>query len=244
MEIVCHRAGDPSNEDVRRRGSDRHTLNAIRIFRYPDPPADPTKEWLSTSAGKAWRKRVGFTKKIRDVVKNCQYALQYAHGGPDGEGAERAMDRYAVEMNLPRAFLREIGERFLRERGWLTAWKRARWAVAWREKEARTAFGRRRRLLGNRMNIEKEGLNHEVQGTVADICKMLQVALAQAIPGLYMVLQRHDGFYSCVPDTWDDMGTFRAIVEREWIIDGRPLAFGAEYSRISPPSFPSEEPDP
>lgn len=229
MEIVCHRARDPTNEEVRRRHLDRHTVNAIRVLRYRDPPADPTKEWLGSEAGLAWREEMGFDLRTRVLIKSCQFCLQYSHGGPTGQGAERAMARYATELQMSKEALWAIGRTFLQERPWLTAWKRQRWAEAWRKKEARTAFGRRRRLLGDRMNVEKEGLNHEVQGTVADIMKMTMVALAEGIPGARMVLQRHDGFYTEVPAAWDDMPTYRAIVEREWTIDNRPISFGAEY---------------
>lgn len=139
------------------------------------------------------------------------------------------MARYAVELGMPKEELWEIGRRFLKANPWLTTWKRQRWAEAYRTREARTSFGRRRRLFGDRYKIEKEGLNHEIQGTVADMMKLTMVAIADTMPGAYMVLQRHDGWYTAVPDTWDDWATYKAIIEREWIIDGRPLTLPAEY---------------
>ncbi len=79
--------------------------------------------------------------------------------------------------------------------------------------------------------MEKEGLNHEVQGTVADMMKMTMVALSEI--GCTMVLQRHDGWYSAVDMSWDDMALYRSVVEREWQIDGRPISFPSEYEVIN-----------
>jgi len=101
----------------------------------------------------------------------------------------------------------------------------------WRLKEARTSFGRRRRFpvmsLRDRYRVQKEGFSHEISGTVADMMKMTMVSLAQI--GCRMVLQRHDGWYSEVPQDWDDWDAYKRVVEREWIIDGRPISFPADY---------------
>jgi DNA polymerase I-like protein with 3'-5' exonuclease and polymerase domains len=86
-------------------------------------------------------------------------------------------------------------------------------------------------LFGDERQIAKEGLNHEVQGTVADIMKRVMYQLSQI--GMSMVLQRHDGFYHSVPLDWDDWVSYKGIIEQEWIIDGRPISFPAEYDEIS-----------
>jgi DNA polymerase I-like protein with 3'-5' exonuclease and polymerase domains len=194
------------------------------MFTYPDPPFEPTKEALVTSAGEEWKARVGFHKEIRDGVKNTRYTMQYAKQA-------HTVARYAVKLGLPAKTLIEFGHRYLRSKPWLVQWKSQRWAEAWRRKEARTAFGRRRRLLGDRYQIEKEGLNHEVQGTVADMMKMTMVSLNMI--DCRMVLQRHDGWYSEVQEGWDRMSEYQAVVEREWIIDGRPFTCPAEYETIN-----------
>ena len=221
--IVSHRCQDPVDLEAKRRGLDLHTVTAIRMFRYPDPAGEPTKEWLKSSPGLEWREQVGFTEPIRGGVKNTRYTMQYAK-------QPATVARYAVKLGLPPRTLIEFGHRYLRSKPWLTTWKAARWAECWRRKEARTAFGRRRRLLGDRYQVEKEGLNHEVQGTVADMMKMTMMALNEL--GCRMVLQRHDGWYSSVDSTWNDMASYRSVVEREWIIDGRPISFPAEYEVI------------
>ena len=222
--IVSHRCQDPVDLEAKRRGLDLHTVTAIRMFKYPDPAGEPTKEWLSgTDAGKEWALRVGFRKEIRDGVKNTRYTMQYAKQAA-------TVARYAVKLGLPPKTLIEFGHRYLRSKPQLVAWKTQRWAECWRRKEARTAFGRRRRLLGDRYQVEKEGLNHEVQGTVADMMKMTMVALSEI--GCQMALQRHDGWYSSVDLAWDRMAEYKAIVERTWVIDGREISFPAEYEVI------------
>jgi len=221
--IVSHRCQDPVDLEAKRRGLDLHTVTAIRMFKYPDPAGEPTKEWLASSHGAAWREETGFTKAIRDGVKNTRYTMQYAK-------QPATVARYAVKLGMDPQELIKFGLLYLRSKPWLTAWKTARWEAVWRAKEARTAFGRRRRLLGDRYQVEKEGLNHEVQGTVADMMRMTMVALRDI--GCTMVLQRHDGWYSSVDITWNDMASYVAVVEREWIIDGRPISFPAEYETI------------
>ena len=221
--IVSHRCNDTVDLEAKRRDLDLHTVTAIRMFSYPEPRGEPTKEWLSSDEGQEWRTRVGFTKAIRDGVKNTRYTMQYAKQA-------HTVARYAVKLGLPPRQLIEFGHRYLKSKPWLVRWKQERWAQAWAKREARTAFGRRRRLLGDRYQVEKEGLNHEVQGTVADMMKMTMHELA--LLDMRMVLQRHDGFYHAIPEGWDDMAIYKAVVEREWVIDGRPIVFPAEYEVI------------
>ena len=223
--IVSHRCQDPVDLEAKRRGLDLHTVTAIRMFRYPEPAADPTKEWLKSDPGREWRERIGLTEAIRGGVKNTRFTMQYAKQAA-------TVARYAVKLGLPPRTLIEFGHRYLKSKPWLVKWKEQRWAEAWRRKEARTAFGRRRRLLGDRYQVEKEGLNHEVQGTVADMMKSIMPELSCL--GMRMVLQRHDGFYHEVQNDWNDWASYKAVIEKEWVIDGRPISFPAEYDEIYP----------
>jgi len=219
--IVSHRTQDVPDLEVKRRGLDLHTFTAIRTLSYPDPPGEPTKEWLKTSQGIEWRAQVGFDDQIRLAIKNVRYSAHYSK-------KIEVVKRYAIALGMDPAKLVEFGRAYLRSKPWLTRWKEQRWAHVISKREARTAFGRRRRLMGSPYTMAKEGLNHEVQGTVADLMKMTMVALAEKC-GTEMVLQRHDGWYSSVPLDWDDMEVYKSVVEREWIIDDRPITFEAEY---------------
>ena len=232
--IVSHRCQDPVDLEAKSRGLDLHTVTAIRMFKYPDPPFEPTDENLASSGGISWCQEVGFRKEIRDGVKNTRYTMQYAKN-------PAAVRRYAVKLGLQPNKLEQFGRLYLQSKPQLRLWKEKIWEDVWRRREARTAFGRRRRFAGDplygtpewhkyKAKVEKEGLNHEVQGTVADMMKITQVSLNMI--GCRMVLQRHDGWYSEVPEGWDRMSEYKAIVEREWTIDGRPFTCPAEYEVI------------
>ena len=223
--IVSHRCQDPVDLEAKHRGLDLHTVTAIRMFKYPDPPADPTKEWLKSSHGLAWRGETGFSEAIRGGVKNTRYTMQYAK-------QPATVARYAVKLGMDPKELIKFGHLYLKSKPWLVAWKRQRWEAVWRAKEARTAFGRRHRLLGDRYQVEKEGLNHEVQGTVADLMKMTVILISQRWPEAHMVYQQHDGWKTSVPMNWDDIDEYRGIVEREVMIDGRPISFPCEMEVI------------
>jgi hypothetical protein len=211
--------------EAKRRGLDLHVTTAIYVLGYPDPPCEPTKENLRTPEGQEWRQRVGLTETIRDAIKHCRYALQNSKD-------EKALARYALPLGLPKETLWEIGRKYLRSKPGYVAFKQHRMDEIWRLKEARTSFGRRRRFPvmspRDRYRVQKEGFSHEISGTVADLMKMTMVSLAQET-GCRMVLQMHDGWKSEVPMDWDDWETYKRIVEKEWIIDGRPITFPAEY---------------
>ena len=223
--IVSHRCNDPVDLEAKQRGLDLHTVTAIHMFKYPDPSGEPTKAFLLSSEGEEWRLRTGFTKEIRDGVKNVRYTMQYAKQA-------HTVARYAVKLGLPGADLIRFAHLYLKSKPWLVKWKEARWTEAWRRKEARTAFGRRRRLLGDRYQCEKEGLNHEVQGTVADLMKQTMVLIAQRWPEAHMAYQQHDGWKTQVPNEWNDLDAYRAIVERQVMIDERPINFPCEMEVI------------
>ena len=221
---MSHRSKDEADLEVKTRGLDLHTVTAIRMLKYAEPPFEPTKENLKSDIGLAWRESVGFSESVRTLVKNCRYTLNYALN-------EKAMAKYAAKLGIPAKELCRYGALYLRSKPGLVAWKRTRWALALAHKCAWTSFGRRRRLLGDPMRVQKEGLNHEIQGTVADMMKVTMVALSGI--GCRMVLQRHDGWYSAVPAAWSDWERYKAIVEREWEIDQRPITFPAEYEEIT-----------
>ncbi len=173
--------------------------------------------WCPVTHNGSWVMRQG------DVITMTGNTMQYAK-------QPATVARYAVKLGLPPKTLIEFGHHYLRSKPWLVAWKNKIWADCWRTKEARTALGRRRRLLGDRYAVEKEGLNHSVQGSVADFMKITQISLAEI--GCCMALQRHDGWYSTVSLDWDRMTEYKRIVERDWMIDGRPINFEAEYEVI------------
>ena len=235
--IIGHACQDPVDKEAFDRGYDIHTVTGIRMFRWPDPPFEPTKDALwATDEGREWCGKVAVLIGERDsegrlvpyddscrtrrLVKNCRYALQYALN-------EKAMGRYAIEMRMKKKDLWHFGKLYLDSKPWLTSWKRRTWADCWRTHEARTAFGRRRKLVGKRNSVMKEGLNHQIQGTVADLMKLTIVAVCQQ--GAQLVYQTHDG----AKFIWAGMvEALKPYVEREWVLWGRSLFIPASWEVI------------
>ena len=162
----------------------------------------------------------------RTLAKNCRYTLQYAL-------TPNAMSRYAVAMKMDKKVLVHFGDLYLKSKPWLVAWKNKQWSDAWRTHETRTAFGRRRRLVGDRLSVMKEGLNHMIQGTVADLMKLIvtEVCLKCQVGLAY---QSHDGFKFIVPggEAQSRLEGIRGVAEKEWTLWGRPLWLPASWEVV------------
>lgn len=242
--IISHASRDETDLEAFRQKWDIHTVTAQRMFRWPEFPFEPTKgNIFKSDAGLEWCERVahqmGWDKpyhddhRFRRLAKNCRYALQYARD-------EKAMARYAVEMKMPKEVLFRYGRLYLDSKPGLVAWKRRTWASCWRTHEARTLYwGRRRRLVGNRHAVEKEGLNHIIQGAVADMLKETLFLMLQATPEGWFVLQSHDGWKLGYPRTANPRSVIEKIASREVVMDGRPISFPASWETIYPPGEPA-----
>ena len=167
--LIAHVTEDPVDRETFKRGLDIHTVTGIKMLRWPDPPFEPTKQALFNGAGEEWCARVPVPNPpyhekhpYRTLFKNVRYTGQYCKH-------KRAAAVYAVDLGMTRAELEHFQGLYLQSKPQLVAWKRQAWAECWRTHESRTAFGRRRRLVGSRDQVEKEGLNHRIQGTVADM---------------------------------------------------------------------------
>ena len=161
-------------------------------------------------------------------MKACRYAGQYCQH-------TSAADGYAVELGMPRAKVRQFLQTYLDSKPWLQLWKQRTWRECWRTHEARTAFGRRRRLYGDQASVEKEGLNHQIQGTVADLMKMIVRRVCEVPACLGLAYQTHDGakFIFKNPLVSGVLDKVRYLVGgREWIIWGRPLLLPATVEVI------------
>ena len=139
------------------------------------------------------------------------------------------MSIYAVKMGMPVVDLYHFGKLYLQSKPGLTSWKRRTWAECWRTHDARTAFGRRRRLAGSKVSVEKEGLNHMIQGTVADMLRMT-IAAVCALPDCQgLAYQTHDGAKFIFNAGASPMSQLSEIVEREWEMWGRAIRIPATF---------------
>lgn len=239
--LIGHACGDKVDEEVFRRGYDIHTITAIRMLKWPEPPFEPTKKNLFSEVGQDWCSEIGQlvagtqpgdapgvpysdSHPYRTLAKNCRYTLQYALN-------EKAMTRYAVPMRMKKEILWAFGKLYLQSKPWLTSWKAKIWNDCWRTHESRTAFGRRRRLVGSREAVMKEGLNHRIQGTVADLMKLIVARVCHTL-ACGIAYQSHDGFKFIFPLGQTPLAKVKELAERTWDIWGKPLFLPASWEIV------------
>ena len=169
----------------------------------------------------------------RTRAKNFRYGV-----GQYGTSAKAVLGMPGIEsLGLDRQMLLQRAQRFLDARPKAQAWKEMIWERCRTDKEARTFMGRRRKLFGPDEDRAKDGLNHMIQGSVADLMDWVLIEVERAWPQGHLILNKHDGAILAFPDscpvepTW---AAVRLIVEREWEIgQGTPaMRFPAEWEVI------------
>jgi DNA polymerase I-like protein with 3'-5' exonuclease and polymerase domains len=221
--LVAVYCGDTEDLAAFNNNWDIHTLTMCGMYKLPKPQdlKNPHKSEIDTD----WRGNLnwgGKDDRRRRLAKNCRYALAY---GRD----ERAMDKYATEMKMSVAELRAAGKMYLDSKPALVAWKRRTWAECGRTKESRTFLGRRRRLMGASADAEKEGLNHKIQGSVADMMNWCLIQITNTWGECSLVYQSHDGAKIRFPRNTNPHPSIKEIVERVWEIEGKPMQFTATW---------------
>lgn len=157
----------------------------------------------------------GAKDERRVRAKNFRYGvLQY------GTGAKAILGMPGIEkLGLDRPTLVNRANRFLAARPKAQAWKQAVWQTCQVEKVARTFMGRRRLLFGNPTDRAKDGLNHIIQGSVADLMDWCLIAITTKWPSASVVMNRHDGATVAFPRDTDSraiQAQVKALVEKEW----------------------------
>ena len=204
-------------------GHDIHTITSCNMLGDPLPPnlSNPhtSPECAEWRASRNWQ---GKDDTRRGLAK-VRYCVLY---GRDHKAAEDSA--YAAEwvkQGGNREELVEAARLFLLSKPGLVACKKKWWAIVAKRCEARTEFGRRRRLFGDAWQRSKEGWNHMVQGWVSDA---LNIALLDVLEDerFYFVYPKHDAAIISVPTyTLDEanrehtLGKFKDIVERTWTIN-------------------------
>lgn len=143
-----------------------------------------------------------------------------------------------VKLGFKREILQNAAKAFLRSKPNLLATKRKYWEQTAKAGEARTIFGRRRRLFGDWWSKAKEGWNHMVQGSVTDMINTALIELCgKKIGGQYwtLVYPSHDAAKIQIPanDLIKDreiiLDIFKRAVEREYTIDGEIIVSTATW---------------
>lgn len=177
-------------EDLEAYGNeyDIHTLTSCRML--GDPLPTDLRNPHTSLEDVEWRKArnwQGKNDKRRGLAK-VRYCIFY---GRDHTAAEdSAYAKEWVKQGGDRREFVEAARLFLQSKPNLVACKKKHWDAAGKTCEARTIFGRRRRLFGKLWDRQKEGWNHEVQGTVADMVNISIIELDAL--GYPLVYPSHD----------------------------------------------------
>ena len=137
----------------------------------------------------------------------------------------------AVALGLNKKLETQASLHYLASRPKLAAWRLKTMEEARRTGLSRTFLGRLRRLSDHPEKNIRAAFDHPMQGAVSDIFNLTYLAIKRTLPWLRWVYGKHDSqIWSCpqerVQETWPQL---KAIVEREWDVQGVTVRFPAEW---------------
>lgn len=206
------------------QGHDIHTITSCNMLHDPLPPnlANPhtspeCEEWRRA---RNWQ---GKDDKRRGLAK-VRYCVLY---GKDHKAAEdSAYAALWVKQGGSREELVEAARIFLSQHPNITACKKKWWDIVAKKCEARTEFGRRRRLYGDWWTRAKEGWNHMIQGWVSDALNISIIDILEDTR-FHLVYPSHDaakisvpGYCLTPPEREATIARFKLLVERTWEVNG------------------------
>ena len=170
----------------------------------------------------------------RQLAKTTRYNLQYAY---DHRGILDAPD---LGVFGGRAAALEFAQRYLHSRPALQAAKARVFAESVRTGQARSAFGRLRRLTGDEKGKAKDGWSQTIQGTVSGMMNRVLVEILGQFDEGRLVLNEHDGATLAFPVSHGIDATVawcRPVVEKTWSLWGLPIACPADWCTIVPDAY-------
>lgn len=220
--------GDEEDVQLLASGPDIHDFTCAKYLMAWAPDAHPgcTLDALNLPAD--WQ---GSKDERRVRAKNFRYGA-----GQYGKGARSILGMPGIEaLGLNRHTLVQRAQRYLDMRPKAQAWKERVWAECRNAKMSRTFMGSRRLLFGDEETREKDGLNHVIQGSVADMLNWCLIQIDRAFPASTLIRNSHDGATVAFPKTLDPDTTEAQIkpwVEREWEVgQGITMGFPASWHR-------------
>jgi DNA polymerase I-like protein with 3'-5' exonuclease and polymerase domains len=233
-------AGDKNDLTAWRDGLDLHTITTCSVYDLPLPP-DLRNPHTSPSCGD-WRVSVGWEgkeDKRRVSCKNLRYGvLQY---GTNEKAASEIRD--IEKLGLTREELFARAKKLLASKPRYTAFKSLTWGQAIEQRETRTFLGRKRRFFPSPQEVRtwktrripgdcaKQGLNHMIQGAVADIMNLTLIAiLVDLYPEGVLHLNSHDGAFLGFPDSLkpdDVVPTVTPLIAKVWDVAGEQVPITA-----------------
>lgn len=210
-------AHDQDDLEAFAKGYDIHLMTACRVMKLPLPPNLFSAE---APENEEWREAVRWQKgdRRRHLVKTVRYSLL---NGLDARAVRESTE--AIEQGLEMAELERIARLFLATKTSWTAWKRRFAGDAVKRGEARSLYGRPRKLIGNSWAIRaKAALSGFYQMTEVDIMTETLIEACRRFPDAILVYPSHDGIKLSLPERVD---VGRVLDElRPWV--ERPHTFG------------------
>ncbi len=210
-KIVAAKTHDKDDLAAFNNRWDIHTLTACGMMGFPEPSnkMDPHQ----AEEDEQWRQQLKWEGKDdpRRIIAKVRYALLY---GKDWTAIHASKyERDFVKKGFSRQAIADASKAFLRSKPLLVSKRKERWSAVARAREARTIFGRRRRLFGDWWSRAKEGWNHEVQGSVTDMVNRALIEILTGRPQWHLVFPSHDAAKISVPlmDVSDQHYTERII---------------------------------
>ena len=223
--------GDQEDLDLLEMGPELHTFTCAKYLMEWAPRALPGCQTSDLHLPHDW---LGGKDERRVRAKNFRYGV-----GQYGTSAKAVLGIPGIEkLGLDRVTLQQRAERFLAARPKAVAWKQTIWQQCIEQRSARTFMGHRRHLYGDEDTRKKDGLNHMIQGSVANMMNWCLIEIDQQVyPESHMILNKHDGALVAFPDRLNQeqvVPAVRSIVEREWEIGpGIKMRFPAEWEVLT-----------
>lgn len=164
----------------------------------------------------------------RQLAKTTRYNLQYAY---DYRGILDAKD---LGIFGGRDAALSFARRYMDSRPTLSAAKQRVFNDSVRTGEARSAFGRLRRLTGDERTRAKDGWSQVIQGTVSNMMNRAIDRICRELGGL-IVFNRHDGAVFQFPATTDAdhmMSSCRMIFAGPWDVWGNAFRAPSDWEVV------------
>lgn len=208
---------------------DLHVWTLCQMFQYREPPVLIDGEVHSAPENESWFQEYNWTGKDdsrRRFAKEGRYEMWY--GGTGAEAAQSAA-RYGLDPKTLKMAL----QRLLTSDPEYYVWRKGVEDTAKTKRIIRTYAGRPRRLLGVGRSIEREALNHPMQGGVSDLFDETIILIKEAYRLLVTWMTgMHDSqkWQVAIPALTPALLLgIRDIVERPFTIYGRKRNFPADF---------------
>ena len=210
LRIAAILSNDEGMLDAFRRGENLHDLNTHGLFDI----VEEDKAWVPA----------------RRAAKIYVFGRRLYGGSQRGIYLKVLAE--APELSLTFADFQRFDAKFDSMYPQLAKWQRRIKAEVLGTKMVRNAFGRLRVFLGQTHEIEREGLNHPIQSTAADLINMATIRLHEKLPGIgaHLLLQIHDELVVECPEEQAELVSelMQMEMERPVLIDARKWIFPTE----------------